>query len=54
MGFVRMQAEIVQMHIELGDDVAMRYAMTRMIMHAKSAAVTANDIAALREEMADG
>jgi hypothetical protein len=47
-GLIQIQADIVQMFASLGDDAGVTYALKRPVAHARAAAQTANELAALK------
>jgi hypothetical protein len=47
-GFIQIQADIVQLFASLGDDAGVTYALKRLVAHARAAAQTANELAALK------
>jgi hypothetical protein len=47
-GFIQIEADIVQMFASLGDDAGVTHALKRLVAHARAAAQTANELAALK------
>ncbi len=47
LGFIRLQAELAQMQIEVGDDLGLVYATKRLVAHARAMAATVRDLQAL-------
>lgn len=53
-GFIILNAEAVQIAAEQGDDVSLGYSLRRLVLHAKAAAKSANEVRSIHVERSGG